>query len=195
MTHIVVDGECGVLRAAHFTVFVAFTETVRARSVAEFRRLRKEFCRILIVNKHDVVDTPFMEEREFVERVGKLGSSVLGGPLEPFNTFLWPFRHAEFAVEFGETEPVKGTGVGRCCGLAVKLNCLGRLSSAAPAILAACTGAVCGIRVAVLSSEDEEGKGTVKVLAVLVGPNAIRVAVSEEVLGGHVSTVSIALEE
>jgi hypothetical protein len=46
-----------------------------------------------------------------------------------------------------------------------------------------------------LSGEDEEGKGTIKVLAVLVCPNAIRVAVGEEILRGHVSTVGIALQE
>ena len=48
---------------------------------------------------------------------------------------------------------------------------------------------------AVLGSEDEEGESAVKVLTVLVGPNAIRVAVGEEILRGHVSAVCIALEE
>jgi hypothetical protein len=46
-----------------------------------------------------------------------------------------------------------------------------------------------------LGGEDEEGKGAVEVLAVLVRADTVRVAVCEEILRGHVSTVSIALEE
>jgi hypothetical protein len=49
--------------------------------------------------------------------------------------------------------------------------------------------------VAVLGGEDEQGESAVKVLAILVGADAIRVAVGEEILRGHVSAVGIALEE
>jgi hypothetical protein len=193
MTHVVVDGECGVLWATHFAVFIALSETVRAWSITKLRGLRKELCGIFIVNKYDVVDTPFMEERELVKCVRELGSSMLGGAFEPLDTFLWPLRQAEFSIEFGKAEPVERTGMGRSRGFAVKLNCLGRLPPAAPAVLATCTSTIRSIRVAMLSSEDEKGEGAIKVLAVLVCPNTICKTVREEVLRGHVSTVGIAL--
>lgn len=44
-------------------------------------------------------------------------------------------------------------------------------------------------------SEDEEGEGTVKVLAILVRTDAVRVTVGEKILGGHVSTICVPLEE
>ena len=80
-------------------------------------------------------------------------------------------------------------------GLLVELDRLGGLAAAPPAVLAAGAGAVGGVGVAVLGGEDEEGEGAVEVLAALVGADAVRVAVGEEVLGGHVAAVGEALEE
>jgi hypothetical protein len=49
--------------------------------------------------------------------------------------------------------------------------------------------------VAVLGGEDKKGKGAVKVLAVLVGTDPIRVAICQKILRGHVSTICVPLEE
>ncbi len=130
-----------------------------------------------------------------MQRVWEFRSRVLGGALEPFDALLGPLRQAQLAVEFSESEAVQRTGVGRSSGFAVKLYRFRRLTPAAPAVLTACPSSVRGIRVAVLGGEDKKGEGAVKVLAVLVGPNAIRVAVGEKILRGHVPAVCIALEE
>ena len=43
ITHVVVDGERGILGAAHLSVFVALAKAVRAWRIAKLRSLRKEF--------------------------------------------------------------------------------------------------------------------------------------------------------
>ena len=194
-TYVIVDRQRRVLRTAHLAVFVALAETVRARSVAELRRLREEFCRVLVVDKHDVVYAALVQEREFVQRVWELRRGVLGGALEPLDALLRPLRQAQFAVEFREAEAVERTGMGRRSGLAVELHGLRGLPAAAPAVLAARPGAVRGVWVAVLGGEDEERERTVKVLAVLVRADAVRVAVGKEILRGHVPAVRVALQE
>lgn len=148
-----------------------------------------------MVDEHNIVDASFMQERKLVEGMRELCRGVFGGAFKPLDAFLWSLRHTQFAVEFGNTEPVQCAGMGRSARFAIKLDGLGGLPTATPAILAACPGAVGGVRVAVFSGEDEEREGAVKVLAVLVCPDAIRVAVGEEVLRRHVTTISITLEE
>ncbi len=59
-TYVIVDGQRGILWAAHLAVFVALTEAVRARGVAELRCLRKELRGVLVVDKDDVVDAPLV---------------------------------------------------------------------------------------------------------------------------------------
>jgi hypothetical protein len=88
MTHVVVDGERGILRATHFSVFVALAEAVRAWSIAELCSLREEFRRILIVDKYDVVDAPFVQESKLVKSMRELGSGVFGGAFEPLDAFF-----------------------------------------------------------------------------------------------------------
>ena len=85
--------------------------------------------------------------------------------------------------------------MGRSSSFAVELDRLCGLATATPAILAAGTGSVGSIGVAMFSCEDEERECAIEVLAVLVCPNAVSKAVGKEVLGGHMSTVGIAFEE
>src|SRR5579863_697200 len=85
--------------------------------------------------------------------------------------------------------------MGRSGSLAVKLDSLGRLATAAPAILTARTSPVGGIGVAMFSRKNEEREGAIKVLTILVRANTVGEAVCKEVLRRHVSTVGIALEE
>jgi hypothetical protein len=195
ITHVVVDGEGGILRTAHLSVLVALAKAIRAWGIAELCSLCEELGGVLIVDKDDIVDAPLMEERKLVEGMWELRSSMLGGALEPLDAFLWPLGHAQFAVELCDSEAVQGPWVRRSSSFAVELDCLCGLATAAPAILAAGTGSVGGIGVAMLSCEDEEREGTIKVLAVLVCADAVSKAVGKEVLGGHVSTVGVAFEE
>ncbi len=125
----------------------------------------------------------------------KLRSGMLGGALEPLDAFLRSLRQAQFAVKFGNSEPVQRAWVGRSPSLAIKLYCLCRLPTTAPPVLAARSGTVGGVRMAVLGSEDKKGKGSVKVLAVLVRTDAVRVAIRQKILRWHVSSVSVPLEE
>lgn len=123
MTYVIMDRQCRVLWASHLAVFVALAKTVRARGIAELRRLRKELGGVLVVDKDDVVDAPLVQEREFMQRVWEFRSSMLGGALEPLDPLLRPLRHAQFAVEFSEPEAVERTGVGRSRRFAVELYC------------------------------------------------------------------------
>jgi hypothetical protein len=195
ITHVVVDGEGGILRTTHFSVLVALAKAICAWSIAKLRSLCKELGGVLIVDEYDVVDASLMEERELVKSMWEFGSCVLGGALEPFDTFLWSLGHAQFAIEFGNAEAIQRPGMGRRGSFAIKLDSLGRLATAAPAILTARTSPVGGIGVAMFSRKNEEGEGAIKVLAVLVRANAVGEAIGKEVLRRHVSTVSIALEE
>jgi NAD/NADP transhydrogenase beta subunit len=136
-----------------------------------------------------------MEEGKLMESMWELGSSMLGGALEPLDAFLWSLGQAEFAIEFCDAEAVQGAGVGRSTSFAVKLDGLCGLATATPAILAAGAGTVSGIGVTMFSCEDEEREGAIKVLAVLVCADAVSVAVGKEVLRGHMPTVGIAFEE
>ena len=195
ITHVVVYGQCWILRAPHLPVLVTFTKAVSTWRITQLRSLSKELSGVFIVNKYDVMYSSFVQECELVQGMRKLGSSVLGGAFEPLDTFLRSLRQAQFAVKFGNSEPVQRAGVGRSPGLAEKLYCLCRLPTTAPPVLAACPSTVCSVRVAMFGSEDKKGKGTVKVLAVLVRPDAIRVTIGQKILRGHVSAVCVPLEE
>jgi len=195
ITHVVVDGEGWILRTAHFSILVALAKAICTWSIAKLRSLCKELGGVLVVDEYDVVDTSLMEERELMKSMRELGSCVLGGALKPFDAFLWSLGHAQLTIEFGNAETVQRPGMGRSGSFAVKLDSLGRLATAAPAILTACTSAVGGIGVAMFSRKNEEREGAIKVLAVLVCTNAVGEAVGKEVLRRHVTTVSIALEE
>ena len=177
ITHVVVDGEGGILGAAHLSVLVTLAKTIGAWSITKLRSLCEELGRVLIVDKDDVVYAPLMKEGKLVECMWELRSSMLGGALEPFYTFLWSLGHAKFAIKFCNAEAVQRPGVGRSGSFAVKLNSLGRLATATPAILTARTGSIGGIRVAMFSCEDEEREGAIKVLAVLVCTNTVGEAV------------------
>jgi len=165
------------------------------RGIAKLCGLCKELGGIFIVNEHDVINTPFMQEGKLVEGMRELCRSVLCGTLEPLDTFLRSLRQAKFAVEFGNAKPVQGSGVRRSGSFAVKLDGLCGLATTTPTVFAACTGAVGSVGMAVFCGEDEEREGAIKVLAVLVCAYAVRVTVGEEVLGRHVSTIGVALEE
>ena len=110
-THVVVDGERGVLRTAHLAVLVALAQAVCARCVAELARLREQFGGVLAVNKDDVVDAALVEEGELVERMGELGGGVLRGALEPLDALAGALREAELAVELRNAEAVHSAGV------------------------------------------------------------------------------------
>jgi hypothetical protein len=88
-THVVVDGEGGILRAAHLSVLVALAKAIRAWSIAELGCLCEELCRVLVIDKDDIVNAPLMEEGELVESMRELCSSVFGRALEPLDAFLW----------------------------------------------------------------------------------------------------------
>ena len=195
ITHVIVYGQCWILRAPHLPVLITFTKAVSTWRITELRSLSKELSGIFIVNKYDIMNSPFVQECKLVQGMRKLGSSMLGGAFEPLDTFLRPLRQAQFAVKLGNSEPVQRAWVRRSPGLAVKLYCLCGLPTTAPPVLAACSGTVGSVRVAVFGSEDKKGKGAVKVLAVLVRPDAIRVAIGQKILRGHVSTVCVPLEE
>jgi hypothetical protein len=85
--------------------------------------------------------------------------------------------------------------MGRSGSFAVKLDGLGGLATAAPAVLATCTSPVGRIGVAMFRGKDKKGKGAIEVLSVLVRANSVSEAVGEEILRRHVSTVGVALEE
>jgi len=195
ITHVVVDGEGGILGTAHLSVLVALAKAIRAWSIAELRSLCEELGGVLIVDKDDIVDAPLMEERKLVESMWELRSSMLGRALKPLDTFLWSLGHAQFAVELGDSEAVQGPRVGRSASFSVELDRLCGLATATPAILTAGTGSVGGIGVAMFSCEDEEREGAIEVLAVLVCTDAVSETVGKEVLGGHVSTVGVAFKE
>lgn len=125
----------------------------------------------------------------------ELGSSMLGGAFEPLDAFLRSLRQAQFAVKFGNSEPVQGAWVGGSPSFAVKLHRLCGLPTTAPPILTACSGTVRSVRMAVFCSKDKKRKSAVKVLAVLVCTDAVRVAIGQKILRGHVSTVCVPLEE
>jgi hypothetical protein len=127
--------------------------------------------------------------------MGKFGSGLLGTTLKPFNAFLGALGETEFAVEFGNAETVHGTRVEGSRGFAEELEGLGRLSAAAPSVFAAGSSAICSVGMAVLGGEDEEGVGAVKVLLALDRPDAVGVAVSEEILACRVASVCQPLEE
>jgi len=118
-----------------------------------------------------------MEQRKLVQSMRELGRRMLGATLEPLDALLRALRKSELSVEFGDTESVHRAGVERGAGFAVECESLGRLASAPPAVLTACSGTVGGIGVAVLGGEDEEWVRAVKVLFVLDGADAIGVAV------------------
>jgi hypothetical protein len=155
ITYVVVDGEGGILRTTHFSVLVALAKAICTWSIAKLGSLCEELGGVLIVDEYDVVDTSLMEKRELVKSMWELGSCVLGGALEPFDAFLWSLGHAEFAIEFANAEAVQGPGMGRSGSFAVKLDSLGRLTTATPAILTTRASAVGGIGVAMFSGKDE----------------------------------------
>lgn len=194
-THVVVDGERGILRAAHFAVLVALSEAISARCVPELGGLCEQLRRVLVVDKQHVVDTAFVQQRELVQCMGELGSRVFRAALEPFNALFGAFAQAELPVKLCDAETVHGAGVQRGGGLAEELQRFGGLAAAAPAVLAAGAGAVRGVGVAVLGGEDEEWVGAIKVLFGLDGADAVGVAVREEVLRGRVAAVCEALEQ
>lgn len=120
---------------------------------------------------------------------------MFSAPLEPFDALLGALGEAEFTVELGDPQTVHGTGVEGSGGFSEKLDSLGRFSATAPAILAASTGAVSGIGVAMFGGEDKERISFIKVLFSLYGSNAVGIAVSQEVLAGGMASVSQAFEE
>ena len=187
--------ERGVLRAPHLAVLVALAQPIRAGCVPELRRLREQLRRVLVVDEEHVVDPPLVEERELVQRVRELGRGVLGRALQVLDALLRALRQPQLAVELRDAQPVQRARVPCRRRLLVELDGLGRLPPAPPPVLAARSCTVGRIGVAVLGGEDEEGEGAVEVLAALVRADAVRVAVREEVLGGHVPAVGEALEE
>ena len=195
ITHVVVYGQRWILRTPHLPVLVTLTKAVSTWCITQLRSLSKELSGIFIVNKYDVMDSSFVQECKLVQGMRELGSSMLGGAFEPLDTFLRSLRQAQFAVKFGNSEPVQRTWVGRGSSFAVKLYCLCGLPTTAPPILAARSGTVGCVRVAVFGSEDKKGKGAVEVLAVLVCTDPIRVAIRQKILRGHVSTICVPLEE
>lgn len=84
----------------------------------------KEFDGVFCINKDDIVDALFVQERELVEGVGELGSGMLCRALEPLDALSGTFGEAEFAIEFCYAETVHGTWVECGGGFAKELDCL-----------------------------------------------------------------------
>jgi hypothetical protein len=66
---------------------------------------------------------------------------------------------AQFAIELSNSEAVQGPWVGKSSSFAVELDCLCRLATATPAILAAGTSLVGGIGVTMFRYKDKEQEG------------------------------------
>ena len=64
ITHIVVDGERGILRTPHLSVLVALAKAICTWIIAKLCSLREELGGVLVVDKDDIVDAPLMEERK-----------------------------------------------------------------------------------------------------------------------------------
>ena len=112
-----------------------------------------------------------------MQSMWKLGRGMLGAALKPLDALLRSFRKPELSVKFGYTKTVHRPGVECSAGFAVECESLGRLASAPPAVLAACSGTVSGIGMTVLGSEDKERVRAIKVLFVLDGAYAVGIAV------------------
>ena len=61
ITHVVVYGQCWILRTPHLPVLVTLTKAVSTWRITQLRSLSKEFSGIFIVNKYDVMDSPFVQ--------------------------------------------------------------------------------------------------------------------------------------
>jgi hypothetical protein len=164
-------------------------------AVTQLHSLSKELSGIFIVNKYNIIDSPFMQEFELMQGIRELGSSMLGGAFEPLDAFLRLLRQAQFAIKFGNSKPVQHTWVERSSSLVVKLYCLYRLLMTAPPVLTACSGTVGSIQLAMFGHENKKRKGTVKVLAILVCTDAICVAIGQKILRRHMPTVCVLLKE
>src|SRR5882757_126276 len=130
-----------------------------------------------------------------MKRMGKLRGGMLCAPLEPLDTLPGIFGKAELAIEFGQAKAIHGPGVLRGASLAEELNCFGAVSPAAPAVFATCACAVAGVDVAVFRGNDEEGKGTIKVLFTPNCADSIGETVCQGVLRKNVAAICDALQE
>ena len=99
-THILMDGECGVLQTAHLAILIALTQAVCTQCVAKLARLCEQLGGVLAVDKDDVVDAALMEEGELVECVGELGGGVLPRAFEPLDALAGALREAKLAIEY-----------------------------------------------------------------------------------------------
>lgn len=111
MTHVVVYTKRRILRTPHPPILVTLAQLERARRIPQLCRLGQQLARILEIDKEYVIDSPFMEEREFMQRVWEFRRRVFGGSFEPLDAFLWTHGEAEGAVEFSCSEAVHGAGV------------------------------------------------------------------------------------
>jgi hypothetical protein len=57
-------------------------------AVTQLGSLSKELSGIFIVNKYDIMDSPFIQECELVQGMREIGSSMLGRVFEPLDAFL-----------------------------------------------------------------------------------------------------------
>jgi len=71
-THVIMYREGWVLRTSHLAIFVAFSQSMCTRSIAQLCSLGEEFYGILAIDKQDVVNTAFVKKCELVKGVREL---------------------------------------------------------------------------------------------------------------------------
>lgn len=118
-----------------------------------------------------------MQKRKLMQRMGKLGRSVLRAPFQPLHTLLRALRLSQLTVKFRDPKAVHCARVQRCRGLPEKLQRLPRLPPASPAVLAARACAVGSVGMPMFRSEHEQRVRPVKILLVLRRADAVGEAV------------------
>lgn len=105
-THVVVNAERWIHGAAHLAVLVALPKSVCTWGVAKLRSLGQELSGVVRVDEQHVVHALLVQEGQLVKSVRKLCGSVLGGPFEPLDAFLWPLRQAQLPVQLRNPKSV-----------------------------------------------------------------------------------------
>ena len=99
-THVLMDGECGVLQTAHLAVLIALAQAVCTQCVAKLAHLCEQLGGVLAVDKDNVVNAALMEEGELMEHMGELGGGVLPGAFEPLDALTGALREAKLTIEY-----------------------------------------------------------------------------------------------
>ena len=81
-TYVVVDGECGVLRARSLAILIALAEVVGTRGISKLCGLRQEFRGVFIILEQYVVDAALMQDAELVQRMRELRGGIFTRTLQ-----------------------------------------------------------------------------------------------------------------